>query len=294
MQKKGIDVSKYQSSVDFAKVKSAGYDFVIIRAGYGKSTSQKDPMFDTHYKNATAAGLGVGAYWYSYASSEDDAKAEAAACIEVIKGKKFSYPIYFDLEEKTQFAKGKTFCTSIINAFCTKLENEGYFAGLYMSRSPLQQYVSSETASRYALWIAEYNSKCGYSGDYGMWQYTSSGTVSGISGSVDCDYCYTDYPTLIKSAGLNGYTKTSASAKVLDESGFKSGDKSDGVLAYKCLLLLAAKAGIITAKLDENGSFGDGTEKATNALLKKLGYSENSVAGSALIKKLYKLISDKI
>jgi GH25 family lysozyme M1 (1,4-beta-N-acetylmuramidase) len=282
--KKGIDISQYQKNIDFAKVKASGIDYVIIRAGYGKYTKQKDPQFETHYKNATAAGLSVGAYWYSYASSVEDAKLEAQACLAVIKGKKFDYPIYFDLEESTQFAKGKSFCDSIVKAFCGELESAGYYAGLYISRSPLQQYISTDVANKYALWIAEYATKCNYSGDYGMWQYTSSGTVNGISGNVDRDYCYVDYPTKIKSAGKNGYVKSSTTKTVLDTTGFKRGDKSDGVLALKQLLILAGY------NIKNDRGFGAGTEKAVNKLLKKWGYKENGIAGAKFIKKLGKKI----
>jgi GH25 family lysozyme M1 (1,4-beta-N-acetylmuramidase) len=280
--KNGIDISQYQKNIDFAKVKASSIDYVIIRAGYGKYTKQKDPQFETHYKNATAAGLSVGAYWYSYASSVEDAKLEAQTCISVIKGKKFDYPIYFDLEESTQFAKGKSFCDSIVKAFCGELEAAGYYAGLYISRSPLQQYISTDVAKKYALWIAEYATKCNYSGDYGMWQYSSSGKVNGVSGNVDCDYCYVDYPSKIKAAGKNGYTKTS---KTLDTDGFKLGDKSIGVLALKQLLILYG-----FSSLKNDAGFGKGTQNAINQLLKEWGYTQNGIAGAKFIKKLRKKI----
>lgn len=277
---KGIDISQYQTDVNFKKVKAAGYDFVIIRAGYGKYSKQKDPQFETHYKNAKAAGLNVGVYWYSYATNVEEAKQEATVCLEVIKGKQFEYPIYFDLEEKSAFAKGRTVCSNMVTAFCSALEKAGYFAGLYISRSPLQQYISAYVAKRYALWIAEYGSKCNYNGVYGMWQYSSSGKVNGINGNVDMDYCYVDYPSQIKSAGLNGFSKTKTT-KILDDSGFKKGNKSDGVLALKQLLMLSG------FKLDCNGTFGDGTQKAVNTLLKKWGYAENGIAGTNFIKRIY-------
>lgn len=208
---KGIDVSQYQQSVDFKKVKAAGIDYVIIRAGFGKYANQKDPCFESHYKAAKAAGLKVGAYWYSYAASVEEAKAEAQTCINAIKGKTFEYPIYFDLEERSQFAKGRSFCDSLVKTFCNTLEHAGYWAGLYISRSPLQQYISASVAKRYALWVAEYGSKCNYGRTYGMWQYSSTGRVSGISGNVDMDICYVDYPAKIKAAGLNGFKKTISS-----------------------------------------------------------------------------------
>ena len=167
---KGIDVSKWQGNINFQKVKDSGISFVIIRAGYGNLTSQKDKCFEENYRKAKAAGFDVGAYWYSYAMSVDEAREEAKACLSVIKGKQFEYPVYFDLEEQKQFSKGRTFCDSIVNTFCGELEKNGYFAGLYISRSPLERFISESTAKKYALWVAEYNSKCRYKGDYGMWQ----------------------------------------------------------------------------------------------------------------------------
>ena len=209
---KGIDVSTWQGNINFAKVKASGVDFVIIRAGYGKLTSQKDNCFEQNYKGAKAAGLDVGVYWYSYADSIVSAKQEAQACLSVIKGKKFEYPIYFDLEEQSQFASGGAFCDSIIKAFCSEVENAGYYAGLYCSTSPLNSYISKEVASRYALWVAQYYSRCTYTkSEYGIWQYSSTGRVNGICGDVDMDYCYKDYPSIIKKGGYNGYSKGSSS-----------------------------------------------------------------------------------
>ncbi|BFK55838.1 glycoside hydrolase [Ruminococcus sp. AF16-50] len=281
---KGIDVSMYQTNVDFAKVKAAGYSFVIIRCNNWDDTKNcvvKDPLFETHYKNAKAAGLDVGAYYYTWQTTVSGAKQDAVLCLDYIKGKTFEYPIYFDLEWQKAFARGKTVCSDMVKTFCTALEEAGYFAGLYISRSPLQTYITNDVARRYALWIAEYNSKCNYGGTYGMWQYSSTGKVSGVSVPVDMDYCYVDYPSVIKAKGLNGFKATNTStSKVLDSSGFKKGDKSDGVLALKQLLMLAGY------KLDNNGTFGDGTLKAVNALLKKWGYTQNGIAGTKFIKKL--------
>ena len=188
----GIDVSQWQGNIDFNKVKASGVDFVIIHAGYGRNISQKDPYFEQNYQRAKAAGLNVGAYWYSYANSAVDAKREAAACLQAIKGKTFEYPIYFDLEERSQFNKGAAFCSSLVTAFCDAIEKAGYFAGLYISRSPLTQYITANVQKRYALWVAEYGAKLNYNGSVGMWQNSSSWRVPGINGNVDHDYSYID------------------------------------------------------------------------------------------------------
>lgn len=217
---RGIDVSVWQGDIDFEKVKADGIGFVIIRAGYGSSVSQRDKCFEQNYSRAKAAGLDVGAYWYSYADSAESAKQEAKACLEVIKGKTFEYPIFFDLEEKSQFDKGKAFCDSLVKTFCTELEKAGYFAGLYCSTYWLTNFVSKEVASRYTLWIAQYANKCTYSiADYGIWQCSCKGRVNGIGGDVDLDCCYKDYPSVIKGGGFNGYGKTESvkPAKTVDE-----------------------------------------------------------------------------
>ena len=206
----GIDVSKWQgTAIDWTKVKALGVDFVIIRAGYGK---KKDPAFEQHYKGATAAGLHVGAYWYSYALSDAAATAEAAACMRAIAGKRFEMPIYFDVEERNQLSKSMAFVSGIITAFCTAMEKAGYFAGFYMSRSPLQYKVNKETLARFAVWAAEYNTRLNYTGAVGMWQKSDAGKVAGISGNVDLDECYIDYPAIIKNGGFNGFSKGDATA----------------------------------------------------------------------------------
>ena len=211
---KGIDVSMYQGNIDFAKVKNSGVDFVIIRCNNwdnNRNCVVKDPYFERNYKNAKAAGLKVGAYYFTWQTTTAGAKQDAALCLGYIKGKQFDYPIYFDLEWQKAFAQGKTVCSEMVKTFCNTLEAAGYWAGLYISRSPLQQYISASVAKRYALWVAEYGSRCNYGGTYGMWQYSSTGRVSGISGNVDMDICYVDYPAKIKAAGLNGFKKQAVS-----------------------------------------------------------------------------------
>lgn len=203
---KGIDVSVHNGKIDFAKVKAAGIQFVIVRAGLGKYAKQKDANFDANYAGAKASGIPVGAYWYSYAVTPEEAIEEARVCIEVLKGKQFEMPIWFDQEEKASLDTGKANCSAMIRAFCGELENAGYFAGLYTSRAFLQTHIEDDIKSRYALWIAEWGDKLNYTGDVGIWQ-TGTCSVNGITGDVDHDICYSDYPARIKAAGLNGYGK---------------------------------------------------------------------------------------
>lgn len=218
---KGIDVSVHQGNVNWEAVKTGGVDYAIIRAGYGRELSQKDKQFENNYTGCKANNIPVGAYWYSYALTVEDAVREAKTFLEVLKGKTFEFPVYFDMEERSQFDLGKTKCTEIAKAFMDTVEKAGYWVGLYMSTSYLNNYISEDVRKRYAVWVAQYSSNCTYKGQYGMWQYGVSGhpdwdtknvkSIYGVSGQCDVDFCYIDYPTLIKNAGLNGFKKSSQS-----------------------------------------------------------------------------------
>ena len=203
--------------IDWGKVKTDGIDFAILRAGYGKLASQKDQKFEQNYKNAKAVNLPVGAYWYSYAMNENEARQEADVFLSVIKGKQFEMPVYFDLEEKKQFDLGKEKVSAIMRAFLEKVESAGYFTGLYGSASSLTTHTADDIKSRYTIWLAHWVNQTNYSGAYAIWQYSSKGKVAGINGNVDLDICYKDFPTVIKNKGLNGWAKSSTPAPdVLD------------------------------------------------------------------------------
>lgn len=204
---KGIDVSVHNGDIDWQKVKADGIDFAIIRAGYGKLESQKDQKFEQNYSGAKAAGIPIGAYWYSYAMNENEARQEADVFLSVIKGKQFEMPVYFDLEEKKQFNLGKEKVSAIMRAFLEKVESAGYFTGLYCSASSLTTHTADDIKSRYTIWLAHWVNQTNYSSAYAIWQYSSKGKVAGINGNVDLDICYKDFPTVIKNKGLNGFGK---------------------------------------------------------------------------------------
>ena len=206
--KNGIDVSLHQGVINWSAVST---DFVIMQAGYGRLVSQKDPQFENNYNGCKARNIPCGIYWYNYAKSPEDAEKEAAACLEVIKGKKFEYPIYYDVEEQAVLNLGKARVSAVIRAFLKKVEAAEYFVGLYMAASHLNSYVEDDIKKCYAVWVAHVDTnKPSYSGAYGIWQYSWKGKINGISGDVDTDYAYIDYPTIIKNAGLNGYPKPTA------------------------------------------------------------------------------------
>ncbi len=203
----GIDVSKWQGEIDWQKVKEAGVDFAIIRAGYGNLASQEDPMFDINIQAAQAVGIPCGVYWYSYADSPEDAKKEAEVCYSVIKDYKFEYPVFFDIEEDFQRDNLSTATVSaIVDSFCSTLEDKGYYVGVYSCASFLNTKIYASVLDKYDVWVAHYNTTSpAISRSYGMWQYSKTGSVNGISGYVDTNYGYTNYPYLIASNNKNGF-----------------------------------------------------------------------------------------
>ncbi|MDE5947144.1 MAG: glycoside hydrolase family 25 protein [Oscillospiraceae bacterium] len=204
--KNGMDVSTFQGDIDFNAAKESGIEFVLIRAGYGRETSQVDTRFHENIQKAKEAGLDCGAYWYSYALTPEQAVLEAEACYETIKDYQFEYPIVFDIEEESQKRLSTATISAIIESFCSTLEEKGYYVSLYSYASFLNSKVYQSTLEKYDVWVAHYGvSSPSYTGNYGMWQYTSAGSVSGIKGNVDLDYSYKNYPYLMSKYHLNGF-----------------------------------------------------------------------------------------
>lgn len=199
----GIDVSHHNGLIRWNEVKT---DFAIIRAGYGKSQHQTDRKFEYNYSGCIANNIPCGAYWYSYATTVEEAREEAKAFLTVIKGKKFSYPVFYDVEEERTFSCGKEKVSEIISAFCEEVEKAGYFVGVYMSSSALTSYVTEEVRNRYSIWVAHWGVKNpSYEGTYGMWQFSATGAVKGINGDVDLDKSYRNFPSVMLKNHLNGY-----------------------------------------------------------------------------------------
>ncbi len=197
---KGIDISKYQEKVDWDTVAENNH-FVIIRAGYG--LGHIDKMYETHYANAKANGLKVGAYWFAYATSRSVAQQEANYAVQALQGKQFEWPIYYDIEENSIFSSGIT--NSIAMTFCRALEAAHYYCGIYSSASALNSYFNSEVKSAFTIWVAHWDTDApAYHGDYALWQY-KVGYTSGVSGQCDLDYGYIDFEPVMKANHLNGY-----------------------------------------------------------------------------------------
>ena len=208
MNERGLDISCAQgNNVNFQALKNAGCTFVILRAGYGsalKYPNQFDPTFDRNYKEAKRVGLKVGAYWYTYATTTAGMQEEARAFCYALKGKQFEMPVYMDIEERSQFNANTT---KLVIAFCDYMERAGYFTGVYCSTYWYTNYVKKETRERYACWIADWSSKCSYTGTYGIWQRGTTKIYNSGTGDIDDDVLYIDYTSIIKKKGLNGFAK---------------------------------------------------------------------------------------
>ena len=195
----GIDVSKYQPNINWASVKASGISYVIIRCGYrGSSTGVlvEDPYFRSHIKGAKAAGLKVGVYFFTTAVTEAEAVEEASMCASLCSGYGINYPIFMDCESSGRagyMSMSPAQRTSIIKAFCNTIKSAGYTPGVYANKTWLTSYINTSEISSYKIWLAQYNSTVTYKGRYDLWQFTSKGSVNGISGNVDMNQSYLGY-----------------------------------------------------------------------------------------------------
>lgn len=272
MELKGIDISTWQGpNLDFKKLKKSGVNFAIIRAGFG--TGNKDSQFENNYSKAKKAGMPVGAYWYSYALSAEGARAEAQSCISMLKGKQFEYPIYFDLEDPTQASLPKSTKTDMVVAFCEELENAGYFAGVYSNLSWLRNELEYERIKAYTIWLAQWYKEPTYENPFAVWQYGVD-TFNGMQ--IDADICYEDFPAIMKSAGLNGYPKTTEESKKPETP--KPDKKPEPTKP--------AKKPVTSQVVDDviNGKYGNGKERFEK--LEAEGYDSGEVQ-DAVNAKLY-------
>lgn len=194
----GIDVSKHNGTIDWAAVKNSGVSYVIIRCGYRGSTTGaliEDPKFKSNIKGAQAAGLKVGIYFFTQAINEAEAVEEASMVLQLIKPYAISYPVYLDVESSGGRADGisKDVRTAVCKAFCATIANSGYTSGIYANKTWLNEKISPSALGGHKIWLAQYAAAPTYNGPYHMWQYSSKGSVSGISGRVDMNLSYLGY-----------------------------------------------------------------------------------------------------
>ena len=257
MRSKGIDVSEHQGVIDWTKVAKDGVQFAVIRAGYGRELSQKDKQFERNYAGAKAAGIQVGAYWYSYANSVERGEQEARTCLKVLEGKRFELPIFFDQEyEKSILALSNKTRTDIVLKFLETVKGAGRKVGLYSSTNFITTKLQADRLTAYPLWLAEYGSKLHYTGKVWAWQYTSKGRVAGIRGNVDCNH------------GYFAQTQTGNTGLL------RKGDRGDDVK------LLQHRLNILGWQLTEDGIWGVQTDSAVRGYQYRAGLTVDGIVGA--------------
>ena len=218
---KGIDVSRWNHQIDpatgaylpldWSLIKSEGFDFVIIKAGSTKSGME--PTFESDYNGAQAAGLEIGAYFYTYSTTLEGILKDAEMLLLWLEGKQFEYPIYLDLEDPSLSGLGKNHLSNMCVGFLEVLQRNGYYAGLYTNHTWLTTILdTARIVTLFDIWYARYPGTTvptwneeKYGKQLGMWQYTQSGSINGLDGSFDFNYVYKDYSETMKKWALNGY-----------------------------------------------------------------------------------------
>lgn len=194
----GVDVSSYQTDIDWKAVKKSGIDFAIVRTGYrGWSTGEldEDDMFRDHMEGALEAGLDVGVYFFSQALNEQEAIEEAELTLKLIQDYEITGPVVFDWEE-VDVADARTnemnmlLLTACAEAFCKTVEEAGYDAAVYFNQAYGYQQLNLKSLSDYDFWLAEYSDYPTFLYDFQIWQYTNEGTVPGIDGNVDLNILF--------------------------------------------------------------------------------------------------------
>lgn len=212
----GIDISRYQASMKLENVKRAGYEFAILRGGYtgygANRVKSVDFAFENFYRQAKEIGLPVGAYYYSCAKTYAEGEAEASYFYEqCLKGKQFEMPIYIDVEDSHWQADDKKGVTDAIIGFCEYLEGKGFYVGIYASLSWFNTKIDVSRLKDYTKWIAKWSSSkptVSFNA-FDMWQYSDNGRIG--DHVVDQNLAFIDFPSIIKKAGKNGYSKVQVS-----------------------------------------------------------------------------------
>lgn len=318
-----VDISTFDKSVNFKKVKEAGFVGVIIRAGYGMTNV--DAYFHEHIQGAIKAKLPVGIYWFSYAYTVDMAKKEAKKCLELIKPYKITLPVYWDYEyDSDSYAEGQGHPVSNLTlnqmavAFCSEIRKGGYVPGIYFNKDFRDNRFSKEVLNSYSQWYAYYNKTLDKSKGVDLWQYTSQGEVAGIPApdedlnyvvnekilnGIDDDIPLSDtseehYVKLLQislnvSYGLSmpvdgKYGKLTEAGVALHYLHYQKPTIKNAHVSL--IQEMLCRAGCMTAI---DGSYGRDTEAKVKTFQKKHGLIVDGLCGNATTKKLIEVVSDE-
>lgn len=227
---KGVDISYWNGDIDLSKVKAAGYQWVMIRCGFGNDTTNNDDSrFEANVRKAEAIGMPWGAYFYTYSLNATQDQSELNHILRLLKGKKPTMPIAIDVEDADGYkSKNGGWNYSNVNRnakfLLEGIAKAGYYPMLYTGFEEIENYISKEVWQKYDMWFAHWAKKCGYNGsNLAMWQYggetnlIDGNSISGV-GTIDKDMVYKDYPTIIKNGGYNGWAKQSGGSSSTSSS----------------------------------------------------------------------------
>lgn len=218
----GIDVSKYQGDIDWDTVAN-NVDFVIIRCGYGDDEADQDDVkWNRNVEACERLGIPYGVYIYSYAMTEGQALSEAQHVIRLLQGHSPTLPVYLDLEDSN--TTGTLTCASILRhtkIFCEAIEEAGYIPGVYATTSWWSGKLASGEYNRWNRWAARFSDSLNYNGEINAWQYSETGAIPGISGNVDLNYWYGDFPGS-DIAHDHSYTATVTNEPTCTETGTRA------------------------------------------------------------------------
>lgn len=213
MEKRGIDISHHQGNIDFDKLKG-NIDFAMVRTSYG--AFYEDKKYKQNIAGLERIGVPYGLYHFSYATSVDSAKKEADGFINIIKKYNPTYPVVIDIESSSRTSNlRQDTLVDIADTICKKIEDAGYYVMIYANLDYLNNKLNDSKLDRYDKWLAEWKSKPSYNKPFGIWQYSSKGSIPGINGNVDLNVSYKDYPSIIRSNKLNN--NDSDNSTILDK-----------------------------------------------------------------------------
>ena len=299
----GIDISKWQGDFDLAKAKSEGFEFVIVKGGGSDGGRYTDRKFTANYEKAKALGMPVGVYWYTDAKTVADAVADADYLHEkILRGRQFELPIYFDVEGK-MLQLSRRLLTDICLAWCNRLEELGYWAGIYAGFYTFRDNLYDDELQGVAHWVAQWSKAPRYDRPcFGMWQYGGETNLlrsNKVAGQVcDQDYMLVDYPSMIKEAGRNGFSQNAAAEPekepekpaeskkegyTMNMRNMSKGCKGEDVRALQILLI---GRGYTCGNYGADGDFGNATDTAVRNYQKANGLGVDGIAGPATMGSL--------
>lgn len=285
MELYGIDVSHYQGTIDWKKVKSSGKRFAILKVSQGATL--KDSCFETYYKEATANGIALGVYIYNKVSNVDQALAEATFAVKQLAGKKLPLGVWLDLEDKSMRGLGKATLNAIIEKEASVIKAAGFMVNIYCNKDWYLNVLDSATLKKkYKFWIARYPSAdngtllASLRTDYmDMWQYSSKGSVNGIKGNVDMNAMY-DVELIALAEGSQVAPTKKPNPYKEPTTIVKNGTKGEGAKWVQFELVEAGYS------LTIDGIFGAKSDAALRDFQKKNGLVSDGLCGAKTREKL--------